>query len=139
MDSNMLRSILCVVLGYLAQFVGVMIFFVVVMAILGAQDPKTFQPPAWLLAAELVVAPLAAAAGGYVCAWIARVRPMRHVYILMALMAVLAVVSIIGEQGLKPLWSVVAVPVLGLAGTYAGARLRLATPASVKLPAPTGA
>jgi hypothetical protein len=129
----MVRSILAVIAGYLAMFIGVSIFFAFVMGIgLGGmpQDPASFKPPTWLYVLELVWSPIAAIAGGYVCAWIARNRPMRHVLVLVALSAVLGIISAVVEAGMKPLWSSLAVVVLGIAGLLIGGRLRLARSAA---------
>ncbi|HVM12122.1 MAG TPA: hypothetical protein VM638_06580 [Actinomycetota bacterium] len=123
----MIRSILAVVAGYLAMFIGVSIFFTfVVFFAWGGKlpDPATYTtPPSWLLYAELAWVPLVSVAGGWVCAFVARSRPMRHAAALVAIMAPLTAVSIVGEWGMKPVWSLLGVPVLGMAGVLLGARL----------------
>ena len=122
-----MRSALSVIAGYLTMMLGVTTFFAfVVMVILGGKpgDPKSFDPPAWLYVLELVVTPILAAAGGYVCAWIAKRRVMRHAFVLVIVVLVLGVVSIVMESGMKPLWSSIAVVVLGAAGVPIGARVR---------------
>jgi hypothetical protein len=124
----MVRSVLSVVAGYLVNLLGVTSFFAIVVAALGGlpADPAAFQPPAWLTVAELAVTPVLAVAGGYVCAWLARRKEMAHALALVGVMAVLGVVSAIAYAGVKPLWSMVALVVLGGVGVLGGARLRLA-------------
>lgn len=125
----MIRSILSVVVGYLTMFVAVSTFFaIIVFATMGAlpKDPGAFEPPAWMLAAELVWSPIAAFAGGYVCAWIARRNALKHAGVLAGIMFVLGIVSAVGESGMKPAWSSVLVVLLGLIGVMLGARVRLA-------------
>src|SRR6266850_398599 len=103
----MIRSILAVVAGYLAMFIGVSIFFAGVMFLaLGGMPahPESFTPPRWLFILEQAWTPLPAIAGGYVCAWIARRFPMRHAAALVAVMVPLSVVSMVMEAGMKPLW-----------------------------------
>jgi hypothetical protein len=125
----MLRSAIAIVAGYLTMLIGVMAFFafVVFVAFGGPPgDPKTFEPPAWLVALELVVTPILAGLGGYVCAWIARRKPMQHALVLVGVMVVLGVFSVITDRGAKPLWSSIAVPALGCLAVPVGARVRRA-------------
>jgi hypothetical protein len=127
----MFRSIVAVVAGYLATFIGVSTFFALVLAAAfggmpAPADAARFTPPAWLLWVELGVSPIIAVAGGYVCAWIARKQELRHGLALAGLMLLMGAISVGTEAGLKPLWSSIAVAALGVAGVLAGARLRLA-------------
>jgi hypothetical protein len=46
-------------------------------------------------------------------------------------MLILGIVTVITDDGLKPLWSTIAVIVLGAAGVPVGARVRLAHEAAV--------
>src|SRR5262245_64250672 len=126
----MLRSILAVVAGYLTLLLGVttlfsFIVFVILRADLGS--PESFHPPAWLLWAEIISAPLIATLGGYVCAWIAKRRQMRHALVLVAVVAVMGVVSAMREIGSeRPLWTSITVTLLACAAIPLGARLRIA-------------
>lgn len=123
------RSALAIVAGYLTMMLGVTTFFAfVIMVLLGGRpgNPKSFDAPTWLYVLELVVTPILAAAGGYVCAWIARRHQMRHALVLVGVVLALGVVSIVQEAGMKPLWSSIAVVVLGAAAVPIGARVRIA-------------
>jgi hypothetical protein len=130
----MLRSALAVIAGYLTMMIGVTTFFAfVVIVLLGGKpgDPKSFHAPAWLYVLELVVTPVLAGLGGYVCAWIARGRQLRHALVLVGVMLVMGAVTLATEDGLKPLWSTIAVIALGAAAVPIGARLRVAHEAAV--------
>ena len=123
----MKRSILSVVAGYFTMMVGVSGGLAFMLLVAGSDmpsEPQPFDGPAWILWFELAVSALAATAGGWVCARLAPKNPMRHAQALAGLMGVLGVVSVVGELGLKPLWSSIAVVVVGIAFTLLGARLR---------------
>jgi hypothetical protein len=122
-----IRSVLAVLAGYLTMLVGVSTLFALVLALAfgGMPDPTSFEPPLWLMALEIVLAPLFAVAGGYVCAWLAKRHAMRHAFALICLMILLSIVTFFADRGLKPVWSTAAITLLGALGAYAGARLRL--------------
>ena len=126
----MLRSVAAIVGGYLTVVLGVTtLFSFIVFVILRADlsNPEPFHAPAWLLWVEVVSSPLIAVIGGYVCAWIAKRRQMHHAFVLVGVMASMSVLSAIREMGTdKPLWTSIAVGVLGCAAIPLGARLRIA-------------
>ena len=89
-----------------------------------ARKGAVANPGALLFA---IGSPLIAILGGYVCAWIAKRRPMHHAFVLVGVMASMSVLSAIREAGTdKPLWTSIAVGVLGCAAIPLGARLRIA-------------
>jgi hypothetical protein len=124
------RGALAVIGGYLTMVLGVTTFFTfVTVVLLGrkmGEPPKPSEAPAWLYVVELVATPILAGLGGYVCAWIAQRKQMRHALVLVGVMLVMGVISIFTEAGLKPLWSSIAIVVLGAAGVPLGARMRIA-------------
>ncbi len=121
------RSILSIVAGYLTMVVGVSgaLAFAAVVVLGGLPtEPTPFTGPTYFLWIELGIGLLAAAAGGYVCVYIARHHPMQHIAVLAVLMAVLGVVSVMVDDGLKPLWSSIAVPLVGILGVVWGGHMR---------------
>ena len=125
----MLRSVLAVIAGYLAMMVAVTTFFsFMVYVVLGGlpSDPKQFSPPAWLYVVELATTPIVAGVGGYVCAWIAKRRVMRHVFALGGVMLVMTIVSTVGAPASDPWWHMPAIGILGAIGAILGGRVRLA-------------
>lgn len=122
----MKRSILSVLAGYFTMMVGVSGGLAFMMLVAGSdmpREPRPFDGPVWILAFEITVSALAAIAGGWVCARLAPRNPMRHAQVLVGIMGALGIVSVVGELGLKPLWSSIAVVVVGIAGALLGARL----------------
>jgi hypothetical protein len=123
------RSVLAVVVGY-----AVMAALVVgTSAAMGALFPGEFpkpgeagpMPAARWFALMLGLSALYAVLGGWVAAYVAGRAEMGHGLALAALMLVLAVVSGLAERGLAPLWFLISVPLLGVAGVLAGSTLRL--------------
>lgn len=121
------RSIVAVVAGYLAMFIGVAIGLAILLASFPdafPDQPGPYDGPTFVLVLEIVMSLLAALAGGYACGYVARSKEVQHAAVLVGLMAVLGVVSLIGEAGLKPLWSSLAILVLPPAAVLYGAVLR---------------
>ena len=68
---------------------------------------------------------LAAAAGGYVTAWVAVANPLYHVLVLAIIVLVLAALSALQSRGQQPIWYQLALVVAGPLGVMAGGLLRL--------------
>lgn len=124
----MVRSILAVIGGYVAMVIGVGTLIALLMVIfMGGLPDDPSQPydgPVIVLILEVVLGGFVAAGGGWVCGVIAQRREFRHGLFLAGLMVVLGALSAVGEAGLKPMWSLVLVPVAGAIGVVVGARLR---------------
>lgn len=123
----MLRSALAVLAGYLTMVVavtGALGFLFLVFHDAFPQTPGPYTGPAYVLVLELVVALLAAICGGYVCALVARRKPLHHAAALAGLMLALGVVSILGEAGMKPLWSTLSIVLASPLAAISGAWLR---------------
>ncbi len=121
------RSVLAIFAGYLTMLVvvtGSIGFLFLIAFDAFPTEPGPYQGPSYVLWLELAFSGVAAVAGGYVCAHVARGRPLRHAAILIAVALVLGVVSAVLEAGLKPLWSSVAIPAVAPLGIWLGAWLR---------------
>ena len=122
------RSILAVIAGYFTMLIAVTgaigFLFLVAFDEFPSEPGAAYTGPAWVLWAELGVSAFAAAAGGYVCAWVARRRPLAHAGALTAVVVVLGIVSAFAEAGLKPLWSTIGVVVVAIPAITMGAWLR---------------
>ena len=129
----MLRSILAVIVGYLAVAIIVMVTTMAAAAALipGAMAAmRTRQrptpTPAYLVA-NLACGFLAAVVGGYVAGVIAIVSPFAHAAALAALFAVVSLASSRGgraELG-QPAWYPLTILGIGVAGVLVGGWVRL--------------
>lgn len=126
--TTMVRSILAVIGGYVTMVIGVGTLIALLMVIfMGGLPEDMSQPydgPVIVLVLEVVLGGFVAVGGGWVCGLIARRRELRHGVALAGLIGALGVLSAMGEVGLKPVWSLVLVPVAAALGVLAGARLR---------------
>jgi hypothetical protein len=68
---------------------------------------------------------LAAAAGGYVTAWIAAHNPLVHVLALAIIVLLLAALSALQQRGEQPVWYMLALVALTPLGVFAGGLVRL--------------
>jgi hypothetical protein len=68
---------------------------------------------------------LAAAAGGYVTAWIAQKNPLIHVLALAITVLLLAALSALQQRGQQPLWYALMLVALTPLGVLAGGLVRL--------------
>jgi hypothetical protein len=124
---GVVRSILAVIAGYATLVLGVGVFLALLLFLFpGAfpAEPGPYTGPAWILALELVFSGLVAVGGGYVCGLVAGRAELGHALVLVCVMAALGLASAFVEAGLKPLWSTIALPILGAVGVIVGAKLR---------------
>ena len=68
---------------------------------------------------------LAAAAGGYVTAWMARQNPLVHVLALAIVVLLLAALSALQQRGQQPVWYMLTLVALTPLGVFAGGLIRL--------------
>jgi hypothetical protein len=68
---------------------------------------------------------LAAAAGGYVTAWIAAHNPLVHVLALAITVLLLAALSALQQRGEQPVWYMITLVALTPLGVFAGGLVRL--------------
>jgi len=68
---------------------------------------------------------LAAAAGGYVTAWVATANPLIHVLVLALTVLALAAMSALQPRGKQPVWYQLSLVVISPVGVLAGGLLRL--------------
>ena len=124
----MVRSILAVIGGYVALVIGVgtllALLRVIFMGDLPEDPSQPYDGPIIVLILEIVLGGFIAVGGGWLCGLIAQRREFHHGLALAGLMAVFGALSVVVDAGLKPMWSVVLVPVFGVVGVLVGARLR---------------
>jgi hypothetical protein len=68
---------------------------------------------------------LAAAAGGYVTAWVAAANPLYHVLALAVIVLAMAALSAMQQRGKQPIWYQLALIAISPIGVFAGGIIRL--------------
>ncbi len=68
---------------------------------------------------------LAAAAGGYVTAWLAAANPLYHDLALAIIVLAMAALSAMQQRGKQPVWYLLAMIMLSPLGVFAGGIIRL--------------
>ena len=118
-----LRSILAVIAGFIA-----MSFVIIVLTLLSIKTMglKSGHPTPGYLVINVVYSFLAAAAGGFVTALIAAVKPVEHAYVLACVMLVMGALSYAHYRGTQPGWYqlllVLVPPLCAIAGAAICAR-----------------
>jgi hypothetical protein len=118
-----LRSILAVIAGFIAMSFVIILLTVVSVKTMGL---KSGHPAPGYLVLNVVYSFIAAAAGGFVTALIAAVKPVEHAYVLACVMLVMGALSYAHYRGTQPGWYqlllVLAPPACAIAGAAICAR-----------------
>lgn len=94
----------------------------------------TWLTPSWTQAGKLdagyifvniAYSFLAAAAGGYVTAWLAAANPLYHDLALAIIVLAMAALSAMQQRGKQPIWYLLAMIALSPLGVFAGGIIRL--------------
>ncbi len=116
-------------LALLAGFAAMAIVVIVVTALVTRLDPAWAvargRPTPGYAVVNLGYSFLAAAAGGYVTAWIAAANPLIHVLVLGIVVLAMAALSALQERGKQPIWYALTLLALMPLGVLAGGLLRL--------------
>jgi hypothetical protein len=122
---KVVRSILSVVLGF-AVMAGIIMYVTPIAArYYRAEDFRTINP-AYMIA-NLAYSAAAAISGGFLTAWIAGYREMRHASVLGLAMIVMGFVSMRMQGQHQPGWYEVVIAGIGPIAAMLGAALRLLT------------
>lgn len=116
-------------LALVAGFVTMVLLVMIVTALLKKLTPSWVGEPARPKLGYVFVnfgySFLAAAAGGYVTAWLARANPLVHVLALAITVLLLAALSALQQRGQQPVWYVLMLVALTPLGAFAGGLVRL--------------
>ena len=121
----MIRSIVAVIAGYTVMAVLVMLGFGLIKKLM----PEAFPTPAAfpVTGVALIIIGLgliAAIVGGFVSAWIAGQKKLRHGIILGVVVLVLGIISALVSPVEQPLWYNASIILAGVIGVILGAVLR---------------
>ena len=124
----MLRSAMAIVGGYLTMVLVVGLCTYGLMLVTPSWFPGAGTPPGPYLAVNIAYSAIAALAGGYVAAWIAPRRPVKHALLLAAFALVMAIASAVLQGERQPRWYqvllAVCMPMVIVLGGWARAQQR---------------
>jgi peptidoglycan/LPS O-acetylase OafA/YrhL len=100
----MLRSTLAIIGGYLAMVAVVGLCTYGLMLLTPSWFPGAAPPAGPFLAVNIAYSVIAALAGGYVAAWIAPQRPVKHAVMLAVFALVMSIVSAVLQGDRQPRW-----------------------------------
>jgi hypothetical protein len=120
-----LHAFLALVSGFLTMAVLIGGFAALLAQLIPSWTDDESKPQAGYMFVNLGYSFLAAAAGGYVTAWIAAANPLYHVLALGIIVLVLAAVSAMQAKGKQPVWYQLTLIALSPLGVFAGGIVRL--------------
>ena len=120
-----LHAFLALLAGYAVMAASVVVATAFVSRLLPDWCGQSTRPAAGYLFVNLGYSFLAAAAGGYVTAWIAAPSPLAHALVLAVIVLLLGAVSAFSARRKQPVAYQIALIVLSPLGVLAGALVRL--------------
>ncbi len=125
MMSPMLHGFLALLAGFAAMAIVVIALTAALQKIAPSWVGSPGHPRPAYVAVNICYSFLAAAAGGYIAAWIASGNPLRTVLALAIVVLVLGALSALQEKGKQPVWYQLALLTIAPLGVVAGGLVRL--------------
>jgi hypothetical protein len=120
-----LRAFLSLAAGFATMALLVIVFTALLTKLTPSWVGERGKPNAGYMFVNLGYSFLAAAAGGYVTAWIAQRNPLVHVLALGITVLTLAALSALQARGQQPIWYALVLIALSPLGVLAGGLVRL--------------
>jgi hypothetical protein len=120
-----LRALLALVAGFAAMAVLIAIVTILLQKLTPSWVGETGHPRPGYIFVNLGYSFLAAAAGGYVTAWLAHANPLLHVLALAVTVLLLAALSALQQRSKQPVGYMLALVALTPIGVLAGGLIRL--------------
>ena len=120
-----LHAFLALVAGFVTMAALVAMLTALLMRLTPSWVGDEGKPQAGYIFVNLGYSFLAAAAGGYVTAWVAAANPMYHVMALGSIVLALAALSALQARGKQPVWYQLTLVALTPMGVLAGGLVRL--------------
>lgn len=120
-----LHAFLALAAGFLTMAVLVAALTALLMRLVPSWVGEEGKPEPAYIFVNLGYSFLAAAAGGYVTAWLAAANPLYHVLALGIIVLALAALSAMQAKGKQPIWYQLALVALTPVGVLAGGLVRL--------------
>jgi len=120
-----LHAFLALLSGFATMAALVAVITVLLQKLTPAWAGETASPTPGYICVNLGYSFLAAAAGGYVTAWIAQQNPLIHVLALAIVVLLLAALSALQQRGKQPVWYLLSLVALTPVGVLAGGLTRM--------------
>lgn len=120
-----LHAFLALLAGYATMAVLVVAMTVLLTRLTPGWVGKEGKPETGYVFVNIGYSFVAAAAGGYVTAWIARANPLVHVLALGLIVLLLAALSALQSRGKQPIWYQLTLVAIAPLGVLAGGLIRL--------------
>jgi hypothetical protein len=120
-----LHAFLALIAGFATMAALVAIVTVLLQKLTPSWVGSPGDPGAGYVFVNLGYSFLAAAAGGYVTAWLAKANPLVHVLALAITVLLLSALSALQQRGQQPVWYMLALVSLTPLGVLAGGLVRL--------------
>ena len=111
--------------GFLTMAVLVGVLTALLMRLTPSWVQEKERPQSGYIFVNVGYSFLAAAAGGYVTAWVAAANPLYHVLALAIIVLAIAALSALQQRGKQPIWYQLALIALSPLGVFAGGIIRL--------------
>jgi hypothetical protein len=120
-----LRAFFALVAGFVTMAALVAIMTALLQKLTPAWVGEPGKPRPGYVFVNLGYSFLAAAAGGYVTAWLSAANPLVHVLVLAVTVLLLAALSALQQRGQQPVWYMLTLVALTPIGVLAGGLVRL--------------
>lgn len=120
-----LRTFLALAAGFVTMALLVMVITALLTKLTPGWVGDAGHPRVAYIFVNLGYSFLAAAAGGYVTAWVAAANPLVHVLALGMVVLALAALSALQSRGKQPIWYQLALVAISPLGVLAGGLVRL--------------
>jgi hypothetical protein len=120
-----LRAFLALLAGFLSMAVLVGVTTALLMKLAPDWVGDLGHPQPAYVTFNLMYSLLAAMAGGYVTAWVAKGNPLIHVLALALIVLLLGALSVLQQRGMQPVWYQLTLLAISPLGVFAGGLLRI--------------
>ena len=121
----MLRAFLALAAGFAVMAALVIVITALLTRLTPSWVDEQARPRFDYVVVNLGYSLLAAAAGGYVTAWVAAANPLVHVLVLGIIVLALSALSALQSRGKQPIWYQLALVAISPLGVLAGGLVRL--------------
>lgn len=111
--------------GFLTMAILVAVLTAVLMRLTPSWVQAEGEPQPGYVFVNIAYSFMAAAAGGYVTAWLAAANPLYHVLALAIIVLAMAALSALQQRGKQPIWYQLTLLALSPIGVFAGGIIRM--------------